>query len=303
MIVILKGGISAEREVSLWTAKTVADALRRLERGFIEIDAAAPDWLDQVCAAQPNMVLIALHGPFGEDGQVQQALDDAGIRYTGSGPAASAFAMNKDLTKQRAAEAGIAIPESQLVRRGESAVWTGAYPVMVKPNGDGSSFGITRVTAPADLDAALADAFRYGSEVLVEEYVAGTEVSCGVIETSSGLSALPLVEIRPRDAFFTFEAKYEPGRTEEICPAPLPVDVTALVQEQSLQLFSLLGLRHYARADWIIRTDTPYFLEFNTLPGMTKTSLLNKELAAAGIPFHRFIAGLLEPEQLTTVSL
>lgn len=296
MITILKGGTSSEREVSLWTAASVAEALTSLSLPFQEVDAADSDWLSQVVEAKSSLVIIALHGPFGEDGQVQQLLEVTGLPYTGSTAKVSALTIDKAKTKEViSANTGIQTPTSKHFSKGESVAWDEAYPVVVKPNGDGSSFGVTIVKDAGALAKAVDEAFKYGSEILLEAFIQGRELTCGVIHLDEAPQVLPLVEIRPTEAFFNFEAKYTSSKCEEICPAALPEHVTKQIQELSLQAFIALGCRHYARVDWILSEDgTPYFLEINTLPGMTKTSLLPKELQAAGIPYTDFISRLVE---------
>lgn len=299
MITILKGGTSAEREVSLWTAQSVAEALTQLGKPFTEVDAADADWLQQVISQKPETVVIALHGPFGEDGQVQKLLEDQGIPYTGSSSTTSRLTIDKARTKTVLSEkTSIATPQSALFKKGEQVTWDDAYPVVVKPNGDGSSFGVTIVQTPAELQQAVADAFKYGEAILVEQWVAGREFTCGVIDVGQGLQVLPIVEIVPKDSFFSFEAKYTASKCDEICPANLDGATMKQIQDLSLQAFTQLGCRHYARVDWILGEDgVPYFLEINTLPGMTKTSLIPKELAAAGISYPAFLAALIAMAQ------
>ncbi len=296
MITILKGGTSAEREVSLWTAATIADAIASLKLPFQEVDAADSDWLNQVVEAQSKLVIIALHGPFGEDGQVQRLLEEAGIPYTGSSSVVSKLTIDKTKTKEVvSAQTPILTPTSKRFSKGHAVTWDETYPVVVKPNGDGSSFGVTIVKSPEALTQAVEEAFKYGSEILLETFVKGRELTCGVIHLEGSPEVLPLVEIRPTEEFFNFDAKYTSSKCEEMCPANLPEKVTKELQELSLQAFKVLGCRHYARVDWILSEDgKPYFLEINTLPGMTKTSLLPKELQAAGIPYNDFVSRLVE---------
>lgn len=291
MVILLKGGISAEREVSLWTAATIAESLQRQNIPCNEIDAQDPNWLQRVEALQPAPVIIALHGPFGEDGTVQALLEERGIPFTGSSAAVAALTINKAATKERVAAAGVHVPQSQTAT--ELVEWKGSYPVVVKPNHQGSSFGTTIVHKPQHLAHSIETALIYDQEILLEEYIAGTEVTCGVIDLFGHVQALPLVEIRPKQGFFDFAAKYTPGECQEICPAEVSENVTKAVQTSSEHIFRLLGIRHYARIDWIVKKGVPYFLEINTLPGMTKTSLITKELAAATIAFDQFITALL----------
>ncbi|CAN5202379.1 D-alanine--D-alanine ligase [soil metagenome] len=295
MITILKGGTSAERQVSLWTAASVAEALTTLNKPFQEVDAADADWLQQVITQKPEVVIIALHGPFGEDGQVQAALEEREIAYTGTASAASKVTMNKAETKRLITEkTSILTAKSLSFIKGDEVTWSDTYPVVVKPNGDGSSFGVTIVQNAETLTEAVGEAFKYGNEILLETFIKGTELTCGVIDVGDGLQVLPLVEIRPTESFFNFEAKYTASKCEEICPAEVSQEITEQIQDSSLEAFLVLGCRHYARADWILGEDgKPYFLEINTLPGMTKTSLIPQELAAAGISYTDFIDQLV----------
>jgi D-alanine-D-alanine ligase len=293
-IVVLKGGTSAEREVSLWTAETIARTLGELGCSFVEIDAAETDWLDQVKQANPRTVLLALHGPFGEDGAVQEILEANRISYSGSDSTTSRLAINKHQTKELVHSLGIRAPGSYLISRDNISEAPAHFPVVVKPNRDGSSFGVTIVVWQQDLASALEEAFRYGDSVLVEDFVEGIELSCGVIDVYGSVQALPVIEIRPAETFFNFEAKYNPEKCEEICPAQIPTEIANIVQSQSVEIFSALGCKQYARIDWILRGSDPYFIEINTLPGMTQYSLLNKELSAANISYSSFIQKLIE---------
>lgn len=286
MITVLKGGTSSEREVSLWTAASVVKSLHRLGHEVCEVDAAEPTWLTQCHGTE--VVIIALHGPFGEDGTVQELLEKAGIRFTGSGSESARLTIDKVKTKEVAVSLDIPVPHSSI------GSWDGDYPAVVKPNREGSSFGVSIVQSARQLESAIETARKLDATVLVEEYLEGTEVTCGVISVFGKLQALPLVEIRPKTAFFDFKAKYDATQCDEICPAEISPELSSLIQQQTQQLFTTLGCRQYARADWIIKDGTPHFLEINSLPGMTKASLITKELAAAGIEFDDFIAALIE---------
>jgi len=277
-VAVLAGGPSSEREVSLWTAKTITDALYRLKIPHQLIDPRSPNWLEHLTAIQPAVVVIALHGTFGEDGQIQTILEENRLAFTGSDSVCAAAAFNKQQAKTTAAELEIATPQWQIVTNPEPCRIP--PPVVVKPNQEGSSYGITIAWKLHEIEPAVAVAKEYGREVLIEEYIAGTEVTCAVLDVFGHVQALPLVEIRPETEFFDFQAKYDARYCHEICPAEIDSRLTQTVQEQSVAIFQKLGCRQYARIDWIIRDGIPYFLEINTLPGMTKTSLINKELAA-----------------------
>jgi D-alanine-D-alanine ligase len=293
MIVILKGGRSAEREVSLLTAKSIAESLSRQKISFQEIDAADNDWLEKVKRLKPEIVVIALHGTFGEDGGIQDILEKNNIHFTGSNSKSSALAFDKIETKL-AVKNGLKI----LVPRNFSQNKITTYPVVIKPNKQGSSFGISIVHKQSELKPAIALAQKYAENdaIIVEEYIKGTELTCGVIDVFGETIALPLVEIAPKNTFFDYDSKYntESG-CEEICPAHISKKISLEIQEKSKQVHQLLGLKQYSRTDWILRGQEQYFLETNTLPGMTPTSLLPKELAAANIRYDEFINKLVNP--------
>lgn len=291
LVVVLAGGESSEREVSLWTAETVTAALARMGVPYQQIDPRSANWLEHLTKLSPEVVLIALHGPFGEDGQIQAILEKEGIPFTGSGSNAARTAFDKVSAKNMVREIGVKTPAWELATVGSEP--TIAPPLVVKPTSEGSSYGVTIAWKQHDIGPAIAVAAQYGAGVMIEKYIAGTEVTCGVIEVFGQLQALPLVEIRPEAEFFDFQAKYDAKYCHEICPAPIAASLTTAIQEQSMQIFKALDCRDYARVDWIINKGVPYFLEINTLPGMTKNSLINKELAAAGIKFDDFLAALL----------
>ena len=286
MIVILQGGKSSEREVSIWTADSIADSLDRLSIKYVRIDAADDDWLEKVKSSKAEKVIIALHGPFGEDGTVQTILEKNNIKYTGSDSIVSAIAIDKIKTKEIVAQSGIKTPQLY-------TEYDYKLPVVIKPNQEGSSFGVTIVKSEEDFGIALIEANKYDESVLIEEYIEGRELTCGVIDVFGKVQVLPLVEIKPKNEFFNFESKYQGDMCEEICPAEIDENITKTIQSQSAEIFKLLNIRQYCRIDWIVKDDIPYFLEVNTLPGMTKTSLINKELKAANIEFDDFISKLM----------
>ena len=291
--VLLKGGASSERNVSLWTAATITESLGRLGVHFVEIDALDQDWLEKIIALAPRCVVISLHGPFGEDGTVQKLLEEQSIKYSGSTSLVSALAIDKQATKKMVAQLEIAVPYSENTVLHGIPSWEGEYPVVVKPNKEGSSFGVVIAKDKNEMKAAVQAAFQYGQDVLLEEYIEGKELSCGVINLFGKIQALPLIEIKPKQGFFDFSAKYTAALCEEVCPANLEKSITEKIQGQSAHIFEYLNISQYARIDWILKEGKPYFLEINTLPGMTKTSLINKELAVAGIPFDLFIKHLI----------
>jgi D-alanine-D-alanine ligase len=252
----------------------------------------ASQTLPQMLRALPSLkeadvVFLGLHGGYGEDGSIQAFLDMAGIRYTGSGHLASALAMDKDLSKHLFRRAGVptadwvmarhdATVEEQLGRLGAG------MPVIVKPSKQGSTVGLSVVKRREELTAAITEAFRYDDEVMIEQFVAGRELTVGIL----GDDALPVGEIIPKHEIYDYECKYTPGMAEEVFPAQIPSDKAREAQELAKRAFQALKLRGCARIDFRMTEDGSLFcLEANTLPGMTATSLIPQGAAAAGIPF------------------
>lgn len=286
MIVVLTGGNSSERTVALWSAETVVGALNSLKLDHQVIDCAEFDWQEKLRNIRPQLAILALHGQFGEDGQIQNILEKAGTPYTGSGPMACKLSWNKIEAKLAVQKLGIQTPKWSV--DGSTNPFPD-LPVVVKPTQEGSSFGVTIVRNHDQLLPAIRSAKKYGSEVLVEEFIGGTEVSCGVIDLRGLVEALPVIEIVPKNEFFDFSAKYDGKSCDEIVPARISDNITKQIQSYSEEIFRQFGCRHYARIDWMLRDETPYFLELNVLPGLTKNSLMNKELLEAGISFTSFI--------------
>ncbi|MBX7158166.1 MAG: D-alanine--D-alanine ligase [Verrucomicrobiae bacterium] len=275
-IVVLKGGISAEREVSLRSGAAVAKALR--EKGYEaeELDVVSEEFVLPVC----DVVFIALHGTFGEDGQVQAILDKQNLIYTGCGQAASEKAFDKVVSKEIFVDHEVPTPAFEICKKGERPSL--ALPFVVKPSRQGSSVGISRVVSQEQVDSALTLAFQYDDEVIVEQMIVGKELTVGVL----GDQALPVVHIEPQEGFYDYQNKYTAGRTWYHCPADLSKLVTEAVQEAALSAHQALGCEVYSRVDVLLDAqERPWVLEANTIPGMTETSLLPKAAAAAGIGF------------------
>jgi len=285
-ITVLKGGPSAEREVSLKTGAACAEALREAE---YEVAEVVVDDADFVLPPGTELAFLALHGPFGEDGQVQDILSRRGVPFTGANAAISRICIDKDLTKARLKEAGVPTPEGRLVGRLEEI--TLPLPLFLKPNTLGSSVGSAPVFAKEELAPALADALRFGSPALVERLIRGRELTVGVL----GDEALPIVEIHPLDGFYDYANKYTKGRTEYFCPARLPEEIAALVRQYALTAHRAVGCPVYSRVDFILEEEIfPVCLEINTIPGMTATSLLPKAAAAMGITFPQLCRRIVE---------
>jgi len=241
-----------------------------------------------------DVVFLALHGTCGEDGRVQAAFDLLGIPYTGSGYLGSAVAMDKDLTKRLVADY-VVTPQWRAVTYTEADIDKLAnetkLPCVVKPIANGSSIGVSIVHDAASLRAALKECLAYGNRVVLEEYIKGREIQVAILAGK----ALPSIEIIPRSGFYDYANKYQAGAAEEITPAPIPPEWETRVRAATETVFRMLGLTVYSRADFIVTPDgTPYFLEINTLPGMTPTSLVPQEAAAVGMSYEELCEKIVE---------
>lgn len=293
-IVVLMGGLSAEREVSLKSGAAVHRAL--LEGGY---DAVAIDvdrnLATRLAEAGAEVAFVCLHGRYGEDGSVQGVLELMGIPYTGSGILASALAMDKVFAKKIFAAADLTITPYVVVRQGDGVdpqALPFGFPVVVKPSREGSSVGVSIVKSAADLPGKLDLAFGYDREVLIEKYVKGREIQVGILDGA----AMGAIEIVPKNEFYDFEAKYTDGMATHIMPAPLPEKEYAALLRRGELAHEALGCSGYSRVDFIVTpSGESYLLEVNTLPGMTALSLLPEIARHAGISF----AGLVERIALT----
>ncbi|MCI8436683.1 MAG: D-alanine--D-alanine ligase [Lawsonibacter sp.] len=336
-VLVLAGGLSPERNVSLSSGAMVCQALR--ERGhqvalmdlFYGLDGAlsgenlyvapipesfkrvareAPD-LEEVKArrgggpsaigpgvfemcAGAEVVFLALHGACGEDGRIQAALDLLGVPYTGSGCLGSAIAMDKDLTKRLVANQ-VKTPrwETVTVTREtlEELVERTRLPVVVKPIASGSSIGVYIAKSKGELKKALEESVKLGGRTVIEEYIKGREIQVAVL----GGRALPSIEIIPREGFYDYANKYQPGAATEVCPSRIPKEWEKAIGDAALAVFHTIGLSVYARADFIVTQEgVPYFLEINTLPGMTPTSLVPQEAAAVGMDYGKLCETIIQ---------
>lgn len=279
-ITVMLGGPSAEREVSLRSGASVAAALRARGHEVLELDPQSPGW---TVPDGTDVVFLALHGTYGEDGRVQAELEKQGVLYTGCGPEASRIGFDKALTKQRCVAAGV--PTARfLVVESATAPWPEGWqpPVVLKPVCQGSSVGLHFVERASDWRAALVEALQHDARVLVEEKITGRECTVGIL----GDQTLPLVEVRPKTGIYDYQTKYSNGTTEYLCPAPFDEATTERARVAALGAFRAIGGRDYARVDVIIQPDgSPVVLEINTLPGMTETSLLPMGAQAMGLTF------------------
>jgi D-alanine-D-alanine ligase len=288
-VTVMLGGSSAEREVSLRSGAAVAKALRSLGHVVSELDPRTPDW---TLPPGTEVVFLALHGTYGEDGTVQKQLDALGVPYTGCDAAASRIAFDKVLTKQCCIEKFV--PTAKFVTVNSPAApfpHNLLPPLVVKPARQGSSVGLQFVERAADWPGALAESLKFDSEVLVEEKITGRETTVGILDGQP----LPVVEVRPKKGSYDYHNKYTPGSTEYFCPADFDVAATQRIQAAALGAFQAVGGRDYARVDVMVRADgSPVVLEINTLPGMTETSLLPKAAAAAGMDFATLCQRMVE---------
>ena len=301
-VAVLKGGRSLERQVSLRSGARVEDALERLGHEVVALDVSH-DLIERLRDAAPDVAFIAMHGRDGEDGTVQELLEILDIPYTGSGVLACVRATDKVLAKHLMIEAGIPTPEffafnETAFRELGAADALPAieerldFPIVVKPSSQGSALGIKFARSAADVPAALVAAFSYDSRVLLERHVDGRDLAVSILDGEP----LPVVEAVPTgDGFYDFEARYEIGRTEFVCPAALPDGVTEQAHELALRTYRLLGCSAFGRVDLMLGADGELtVLEANPIPGLTETSLLPQAAEAAGIGFDELVERILE---------
>ncbi len=295
------GGPSSEREISLKTARSVYDSLIALGLDVVAIDITSDDPQETarlLSSHRINCAFIALHGYFGEDGQIQSILERMGIPYTGSGSQASCQAMDKRLARGLFAAAGLSVPQAILLskqdRRDDEYVRSQipfAFPWVIKPVHQGSSIGLSIIDTMDQAGQALQVAFSFDRQALIEQFIAGRELTVGILDDQ----ALPVIEIVTRNKFFDYQAKYQTGFTDYIVPAELDAGTTRLVQAAAVAAHKAVGCHGYSRVDLILDAGgTAFILEVNTIPGMTQTSLLPKAARVKGIDFSALSLRLLE---------
>jgi D-alanine-D-alanine ligase len=322
-VVVMRGGMSAEHDVSMMSGQMVLDNLDADQYAVSSVEITqegewvfsdAPDEfldpgeaLQQLRVMQPDCVFIALHGPFGEDGRMQGLLDFLGIPYTGSGCAASALSMDKIRSKVLMQHAGFSVPEEMLItydawmadrdgisHRVEESL---GIPCVVKNPWQGSSLGMAIPQTAEAFQEAVKEVFRYGPTLMVERFIQGTEVTCGVLDFTDDVRpvALPVTEIRPvKSAYFDYTAKYTPEATDEITPAEIDDAARDRVQEIAIRAHEIMGCRGFSRSDMILSGNDAVWLEINTIPGLTQTSLLPQAAHAAGISFSSLVSQMVE---------
>jgi D-alanine-D-alanine ligase len=328
-VAVLMGGKSDEREVSLSTGRMILGALDPEKYNAFPVDTArfgrealkpaarlslpsadastSVELLPLECVVssngsypRPDVAFIALHGRFGEDGTVQGLLELLEIPYVGSGVLASALAMNKIMARKVLEYEGIPIPKGIAVRShvnleelSEQIERDFGFPAVVKPNEQGSTIGLSVVRVPSELPAAMELAFQYGRDVLIEEYIEGTEITGAVIGNEAP-EVLPIIEIVPESGLYDYYCKYTPGATDEIVPARIPEEQYRLAGEIAIACHKALDCRGMSRTDMMLRGEDIYVLEVNTIPGMTPTSLLPRAAEAAGMKFSELLDRLIQ---------
>ena len=287
---VLMGGPSEEREVSIATGKAVIKACA--ENGYIATEFGFTNNYKKHLKKlkTQNIIFNALHGGIGENGKIQAWLDKNNIKYTGSGAIASSLCMDKAASKEIAKRNGIETPDWQLIQKATQKVEI-SLPFVVKPNDQGSTVGLSIVKNDKFIQSAIDLAFQHGNKVIIEKFISGRELTMPIINED----AYPIVEINPKNNYYDYECKYTPGMSEYSCPADLEQNLVEKIESNTIKLFQKFDCSVYARADYILdKSGVPYFLEMNTLPGMTSTSLVPKSAYARGQSFQKLIRYLIE---------
>jgi len=287
---VLMGGPSEEKEVSVATGKAVIRACA--ENGYTAtefvFDTNYKKYLKEL--KKQNIIFNALHGGIGENGKIQKWLDENNIKYTGSGAIASSLCMDKAASKKVAKRSGIETPDWQLIQRLDQHIKI-TLPFVVKPNDQGSTVGLSIVKNDQLIKPAIELAFQHGNKVIIEKFISGRELTIPIINED----AYPIVEINPKNNYYDYECKYTPGMSEYACPADLEQNLVEKIEKNTMKLFQKFECSVYARADYILdKSGVPYFLEMNTLPGMTSTSLVPKSACATGQSFQKLIRYIIE---------
>jgi D-alanine-D-alanine ligase len=298
-VVVIAGGISSEREISLRSGRGCFAALNRLGYNVSLLDLESGDQIMKLHRSEAiDVAFLCTHGAYGEDGKLQGILEWRNIAYTGSKVLASALCMNKYYTRMILQSHNIEVAPGQLLRDVNKDVVK--YPVMVKPLESGSSIGISKINSSAELEVLIAKHHDTASNWLVEQFIPGREVTVGLIEIKGELRVLPILELRSKNEIYDLEAKYTKGMTEFIIPAPLDKDLQSKIESIALRSFRAMNCSGFARVDMIIseKTGNPVVLELNTLPGMTETSDLPAQAKAAGIEYDELVELMLKTSDL-----
>ena len=291
---VLGGGVSTERDISLASSRQVDKTLveKGLNSVFIDILTKKKEKIKELIrSSNINLAFIALHGEFGEDGQIQEILEGLDIAYTGSGPKPSALAMNKPDSKRIFKAKGIPTPNFVVLSKEEGIPGDVEYPLVVKPYSSGSSIGVSIVSEQDNLKGALDLAFSHSNGAILEDYIEGRELTVGIL----GDDPLAVVEIIPKKGYFDFNAKYSRGASDFIAPARLDNKIEKKVRSVGLAAHRVLGCRHFSRADIrLTKNNLPFVLEVNSIPGLTLNSLLPLSAKVSGIDFNQLIFKMVE---------
>ena len=296
-IAVLCGGMSTEKEISMRSGKNCYEALMRLGYGNAQLVIVDRN-ISQILRGY-DFAYNALHGKYGEDGCIQGLLEIMNIPYTGCGVMSSAICMNKEFTKRILKPVGIPLINSVFISAGDKEKLVELtsrlkYPLMVKPVSEGSSFGMNKVNNPDELVEAYNEAIKYNPDVLIEEYKEGISATVGVLEREGEVFATEILEFKPKNEWYDYEAKYTKGMTEFILPAKISGELTKVVKDITIKTFKACGCSGVARVDFLISENIPYVLEVNTSPGMTDTSDLPAQAAACGIGFDELVELILK---------
>jgi len=296
---VLMGGPSSEREISLSSGRAVYESLKAQSLEVVAIDIRTDDWQENrllIQQANIEIAFIALHGHFGEDGQIQTMLEQLNIPYTGSDPLASRLAMDKIASRRIFQKQGLPVPNYVVFSTHDNPrfifrlIKNLSFPLVVKPAHQGSSIGLSIIDQAKQLDKAIEYAVGFDKQIIIEEYIQGREITVGIL----GDSALPIVEIIPQNKFYDYEAKYKPGRSSYVVPANLSAEATVASQDIARTAHRSLGCRGFSRVDMRLSPDNiPFVLEVNSIPGLTLTSLLPKAAKATGIDFNQLCIRIL----------
>ena len=289
-VAVVLGGSSYERDVSIKTGEAVVKAFKNSEYDVRSVMIDEDYKKSLSILKEVDIVFNALHGTFGEDGTVQKWLEDNNIKYTGSNSVSSALCMNKKECKKIIKENGYLTPE-WVEFEGNVENTDISLPCIVKPNAQGSTFGLSYVNEAKDLNPAIIKSQKFDTTTLIENYISGKEITVGIIEGN----ALPIVEVLPKNKIYDYKCKYTAGMSKYICPAKIDNNLSQKIMNDSVKIFNLLGCKGYGRIDYIIdKSDNYYFLELNTLPGLTSTSLLPIAAKAHGITFKALIKKIID---------
>jgi len=317
IVALIYGGDSSEAEVSVKSGKHMAGHIDREKYEVYEIMLKGNDWRVDTGGGETvqidksdfsfslngkkvvfDVALIMIHGTPGEDGLLQAYFEMVGVKYTTCSSSVSAITFNKYACKCYLRDTGINMAKEVFLHRGESyssseIIEKLGLPLFVKPNDGGSSFGVTKVKKAEDLEAAIKAAFLEGETILIEEYIAGREMTNGAFEAGGKVVKLPVTEIIPKNEFFDYEAKYL-GASQEICPAQIPAELSERIIDMTHKMYRYLGCKGVVRMDYIVRGNDIFFLEINTVPGMTEMSLVPQQVRATGMTIKDFLTNLLE---------